>query len=135
MNFAKGENVFFYDEAPDLNQFATKGSEFEKTVITKNPQLLVKLGVTDITANTTTLRIEGFRFIPEDRYRITSGTLAAPVARVTADNTEAYTLKPTWDKVANADFYEIDFGEYAIYYDKGYGTTVWRPDSRNALLI
>lgn len=29
--------------------------------------------------------------------------------RVTADNTEAYTLKPTWDKVANADFYEIDF--------------------------
>lgn len=69
----------------------------------------MKLGVTDITANTTTLRIEGFRFIPEDRYRITSGTLAAPVARVTADNTEAYTLKPTWDKVANADFYEIDF--------------------------
>lgn len=107
--FAKGENVFFYDEAPDLNRFATKGSEFEKTVITKNPQLLVKLGVTDITANTTTLRIEGFRFVPEDRYRITSGTLAAPVARVTADNTEAYTLKPTWDKVANADFYEIDF--------------------------
>ena len=107
--FAKGENVFFYDEAPDLNRFATKGSEFEKTVITKNPQLLVKLGATDITANTTTLRIEGFRFVPEDRYRITSGTLAAPVARVTADNTEAYTLKPTWDKVANADFYEIDF--------------------------
>lgn len=34
--FAKGENVFFYDEAPDLNRFATKGSEFEKTVITKN---------------------------------------------------------------------------------------------------
>ena len=62
--FAKGENVFFYDEAPDLNRFATKGSEFEKTVITKNPQLLVKLGVTDITANTTTLRIEGFRFVP-----------------------------------------------------------------------
>lgn len=60
--FAKGENVFFYDEAPDLNRFATKGSEFEKTVITKNPQLLVKLGATDITANTTTLRIEGFRF-------------------------------------------------------------------------
>ena len=107
--FAKGENVFFYDEAPDLNRFATKGSEFEKTVITKNPQLLVKLGATDITANTTTLRIEGFRFVPEDRYRITSGTLAAPIARVTADNTEAYTLKPTWDKVANADFYEIDF--------------------------
>ena len=29
--------------------------------------------------------------------------------RANYDNTEAYTLKPTWDKVANADFYEIDF--------------------------
>ena len=63
--FAKGENVFFYDEAPDLNRFATKGSEFEKTVITKNPQLLVKLGVTDITANTTTLRIEDSVLFPK----------------------------------------------------------------------
>lgn len=107
--FEKGENVFFYDEAPNLNQFATKGSEFEKVVITKNPQLLVKLAATDITANSTTLRIEGFCFTPEDRHRITVGTLTAPVAQVTADNTEAYTLKPTWDKVTNADFYEIDF--------------------------
>lgn len=107
--FVKGENVFFYDEAPNLNRFATEGSEFEKVVITKNPQLLVKLAASDITANATTLHMEGFRFAPEDRNRITAGTLAAPIARVTADNTEAYTLKPTWDKVANADFYEIDF--------------------------
>lgn len=107
--FEKGENVFFYDEAPNLNRFATKGSEFEKVVITKNPQLLVKLATIDITANTTVLRIEEFRFAPEDRNRITVGTLTAPIARVTAGNTEAYTLKPTWDKVANADFYEIDF--------------------------
>lgn len=107
--FEKGENVFFYDEAPNLNQFATKGSEFEKVVITKNPQLLVKLAATDITANSTTLRIEGFCFTPEDRHRITAGMLTAPIAQVAADNTEAYTLKPTWDKVTNADFYEIDF--------------------------
>lgn len=107
--FEKGENVFFYDEAPNLNRFATKGSEFEKVVITKNPQLLVKLAATDITVNVTTLRIEGFCFAPEDRHRITTGTLTTPIARITAGNTEAYTLKPTWDKVANADFYEIDF--------------------------
>lgn len=53
--FEKGENVFFYDEAPNLNRFATKGSEFEQMIITKNPQLLVKLAATDITAGTTTL--------------------------------------------------------------------------------
>lgn len=107
--FEKGENVFFYDEAPNLNRFATKGSEFEKVIIPKNPQLLVKLAATDITVNMTTLRIEGFCFAPEDRHRITTGTLTTPIARITAGNTEAYTLKPTWDKVANADFYEIDF--------------------------
>lgn len=107
--FERGGNVFFYDEAPNLNRFATQGSEFEKTVITKNSQLLVKLAAADITANATTLCIEGFCFVPEDRYRVTAGTLTAPVAKVAADNTEAYTLKPTWDKVANADFYEIDF--------------------------
>ena len=107
--YLAGENVYFYDEAPNLNRFATRGSEFEKKVITKNPQLLVKLGVEDVTGAAMTLRIEGFRFAPEDRHRITTGALSAPVAQVTADNTEAYMLKPTWEQVTDADFYEIDF--------------------------
>jgi alpha-glucosidase (family GH31 glycosyl hydrolase) len=107
--FLKGENVCFYDATPNLNKFATKGSEFEKVVITKNPQLLVKLAATDITATQTILNIAGFVFEPTDTYRITTGTLTAPQAQITAENTEAYTLKPTWSKVANADFYEIEF--------------------------
>ena len=109
--FLKGENVFYYDEAPNLNKFATPGSEFEKVMVTKNPQLLVKLAATDITANSTVLHIEKFQFTPKDRYRITTGTLTAPVAQIIADNTEAYTLKPTWSKVINADYYEIDFND------------------------
>lgn len=107
--FLKGENVCFYDATPNLNKFATKGSEFDKVVITKNPQLLVKLAATDITATQTILNIAGFVFEPTDTYRITTGTLTAPQAQITAENTEAYTLKPTWSKVANADFYEIEF--------------------------
>lgn len=107
--YIEGENVYFYDKTPNLNKFATPGSEFEKKVVTKNPQLLVKLGAEDVTASATTLRIEGFRFTPEDRHRITAGALSAPVAQVTTDNIEAYTLKPTWNQVADADFYEIDF--------------------------
>ncbi|WP_353329937.1 TIM-barrel domain-containing protein [Bacteroides sedimenti] len=109
--FMKGENVFFYDAAPNLNKFATKGSEFEKVVITKNPQVLVKLAATDITAAQTVVNIAGFVFEPADRYRITTGTLTAPQAKISAENTEAYTLKPTWDKVANADYYEIQFND------------------------
>lgn len=108
-DFLKGENVFFYDAAPDLNRFASPGSEFAKEVITKNPQLLVKLAAADITANPTVLTVEGFRFSPADKYRVTSGSLTSPKIRITDENTQAYTLKPTWEKVNNADFYEIEF--------------------------
>lgn len=106
-----GENVFFYDAAPNLNRFATKGSEFEKVAITKNPQVRIKLAATDITKNQVEVNIEGFQYAPADMHRLTSGSLTAPVARVMAENIEAYTLKPTWAKVDNADFYEIEFND------------------------
>lgn len=105
----KGENVYFYDAAPNLNKFATAGSEFAKEVITKNPQLIVRLASTDITVNPVVLNIEGFRFAPADRYRRSSGSLTPPQAVITEENTKAYSLKPTWEKVAHADFYEIEF--------------------------
>lgn len=108
--FLQKENVYFYDAAPNLNKFATPGSEFEKVVVTKNPQLLVKLAATDITANATTLKVTGFVFAPADKLQVTVGTLVAPQAQVTEANTAPYTLKPTWDKVANADYYEIELG-------------------------
>jgi alpha-glucosidase (family GH31 glycosyl hydrolase) len=104
------ENIFFYDVAPNLNQFATRGSDFEKEIIRKNPQLLVKVASVNTTENQVQLSIEGFVFNPPDTYRISRGTLTVPPsAKVSEDNTEAYTLKPTWDKVDNVDYYEIDF--------------------------
>lgn len=109
--FLKQENVFFYDAAPNLNKFATPGSEFARETITKNPQVLVKLSASDITAGTTTLTIEGFVFNPADSYRVTSGSLVAPEVEITDANTEAYTLTPTWKKVDNADYYEISFND------------------------
>ena len=62
--FLNGENIFYYNAAPNLNRFATKGSEFEKVEITKNPQLLIKLAETDVTANQIDMTIKGFRFAP-----------------------------------------------------------------------
>lgn len=109
--FLKQENVFFYDAAPNLNKFATPGSEFARETITKNPQVLVKLSASDITAGTTTLTIAGFVFDPADSYRVTSGSLIAPEVEITDANTEAYTLTPTWKKVDNADYYEISFND------------------------
>ena len=109
-DYRKGENVYWYEAAPDLNKFATKGSEFEKVVITKNPLVHAKLASVDVTANQVVLNMEGFCFEPADRHRVSTGVLTAPQNfRITEENREAYTLKPTWDKLANADFYEIEF--------------------------
>lgn len=108
--FAQGENVYFYDATPNLNRFATPGSDFAKQVITKNPQVLVKLAANDVTADPTTVVVEGFTFEPADKLRVSTGALTAPQqAAVTEENTEAYTLLPTWKPVANADYYEIQF--------------------------
>ena len=109
--FTKGENVYFYHAAPNLNRFATPNSDFAKEVITKNPQLWVKTGASDITADAVVLDIEGFAFAPADPYKVSTGSLVAPQAVITDENTEAYTLKPSWNKVANADFYEILFND------------------------
>jgi alpha-glucosidase (family GH31 glycosyl hydrolase) len=108
--FAKQQNVYFYDATPNLNRFATKGSEFEKVVMAKNPQLLVKLAPTDVTVNGITLDVKGYVFEPADQHRVTTGALKAPeLAQVSEKNASAFTLKPTWKKANNADFYEIEF--------------------------
>lgn len=109
-DFENNTNVYLYDAAPDLNQFATKGSEFEKVIIKKNPQLLVKLRGTDITANAVTLTIAGFRFHPVHHLLKSSGVLKVPIkAQVNDSNAKAFSLKPTWSEVSHADYYELDF--------------------------
>lgn len=110
--FEQLQNAYYYDAAPNLNKFATKGSEFEKVRIFKNPQLLVKLATTDITLNKIVLNIKGFYYEPLDKIRTTTGVLTPPtLAQVTPKNSNAFTLQPSWKKVSKADFYEIEFKE------------------------
>ncbi|MFV0505521.1 MAG: TIM-barrel domain-containing protein [Bacteroidales bacterium] len=119
-DFNKKENVYYYDIAPNLNRFSTKGSDFENVVIPKNPQLLIKLAPTDITTNKTTLKIEGFEYNPADKLLAKTGVLVAPESAFVSDgNTEAYTLKPTWSKVDNADYYEIKLDDMLYSTIKG----------------
>lgn len=107
--FEKGENVVFYEASPEWNRFATPGSDFDKVSIRRNPQLRVKLESTDITAVNTELVIEGYRFDLGNSYLRSTGNLTAPIAQVTEENREAYAVTPTWNKVENADYYEIEF--------------------------
>lgn len=108
-DFNNEENVYYYDKAPHLNQFSTKGSEWEKLKISKNPQLLVRVAKTDVTKNAVSLQIHGFEFNPISELLQTSGSLSSiSNLKVPTENATAYTLKPTWDKLPNADFYEIE---------------------------
>src|SRR5690606_39171329 len=101
---------YYYEARPNLNQFATPGSEFTKVEIIKNPELIVKVKSLDITENALALGITGYRYETENSYLKQTGALSAPSnAQVKDANAKAYTLRPTWDAVANADYYEIDF--------------------------
>lgn len=105
----KAENAYFYNEKPNLNRFATPGSEFAKKVITKNPQLIVKVGTCDVTASGVEVTVKGFEFNPADRLRVSKGALEAPKVKFTEEGVQPYNLAPSWEKVANADYYEVEF--------------------------
>ena len=107
--FNNGENVWFYDAQPNLNRFATKGTAFEKVEMTKNPVIMVKITKNDVTANATVLDIKGYEFDIKGNLLASEGALETPKAVVTDENCQAYTITPSWEKVANADYYEIKF--------------------------
>ena len=107
--FNSCDNVWFYDAAPNLNRFATEGSEFEKVEMIKNPVIMVKIAKNDVTANATVLNIKGYKFNIGSSLLANEGALEAPAATVTDENCQAYTLTPSWEKVENADYYEIQF--------------------------
>jgi hypothetical protein len=110
--FGQRDNVFFYEQAPSRNRFATPGgSAPEWETVVKNPLLHVKLGAVDVTAQSVSLQIDGFTFQPADRQLAKTGPLAPPNARITEENTEAYSLKLDWDATPNADYYEINFND------------------------
>ncbi|HRO85603.1 MAG TPA: glycoside hydrolase family 31 protein [Niabella sp.] len=103
-------NVYFYT-TPELNRFATPGSDFKKVSIKKNPQIWVKTAPSDITKNTVKLVVEGYVFAPKDESKKQSGKLSPVKAAVSEKNREAFKLKPGWQPEAHADYYEIDFNK------------------------
>lgn len=112
-SFRKGNNVWFYYATPNLNQFATKDSAFSKKVITKNPLLYVKVEKTDITSQAIQVKIDGYQFITKDPLLVSTGTLTKPEVHFEKPKSgnEAFMLTPEWDKVNNADYYEIELND------------------------
>jgi len=103
------ENVWFYDKAPQLNRFATKGSDFEKVDIHKNPMVCVRVAKTDVTANAIELRMEGYQMDCSNALLSKTGTLSAPQVSMKEPEgkNKAFELTTTWNAQPNADYYEV----------------------------
>lgn len=108
-DYEQAADAYFYCGQPNLNRFSTPGSEAAQKVIAKNPQLLVKIGKTDVTAEVMEVKVDGFVFAPADPLRAHSGALTAPAAKVDEKGLGTFTLTPSWEAVGNADFYEVEF--------------------------
>ncbi len=107
--FAAADNAWYYEPAPDMNRFATAGSEFADVKVVKNPVLHVRLAAADVTSSEQRVVVDGFVFAPEDHMLTRHGALQTPVLTTPDDNIEAYAVTPVWTAVENADYYEIEF--------------------------
>lgn len=108
-DFLNGENVYYYNASPELNRYATPGSEFAKVSVKKNPQLWVRLAKCDVVKNAVEVTVKGFQFSTTDPLRKSQGTLAAPQVVFSEAAVGPYNLAPSWQKVEGADFYEVEF--------------------------
>ncbi len=138
-DFNQQANTWFYDKAPQLNRFATKGSDFEKMDIHKNPMVYVHLEKTDITANSVEVRMDGYSFDNSDALLKSIGSLNAPQAHLiekSATN-KAFTLSLAWDKQATADYYEIQANGMLYSTIRGYEFTIedLKPETDYDILI
>lgn len=98
------DNTYYYEETPNLNKYATAGTDFEKVVIRKNPQLHIQLAKANVSTTEQKVILGGYTFTPTTWLQKT-GTLAAPEATVTEP--KPFSLTPSWNAQENADYYEI----------------------------
>lgn len=108
--FDASDNACLYLKEPNLNQFSTAGSQMQHVQMTKNPQLLVKIAKTNVSQNKMVVKVKGFDFnITLPTLAQHTGALKAPLPQIAQKSIGAFSLTPTWEKTANADYYEILF--------------------------
>lgn len=106
--WTEATNALYYEARPNLNRFATKGSEFAREEIIKNPQLLIKLAKVDTEHSTIEVEVSGYHYDHSDHLLSHTGTLAAPEVHFVEAQESAYSLRPSWTPQPEADYYEIE---------------------------
>ena len=93
------DNVYFYNEEPNLNKYSTEGSEFENQKIITSPKLYVKVEKTNITQNDVEVSVQGFNNTQEKDI-VDASIPSVPTNLVAKDeNITDKAIKLEWDKV------------------------------------
>ncbi|NKF05661.1 discoidin domain-containing protein [Clostridium gasigenes] len=97
--YDNGENVYFYNEKPNLNKYSTEGSEFEKTEVISTPKLYVKVEKNDIMSNVVTVTVDGFN--NTQVKNVTDAEVPASPTGLKADDVKITdrVIGLNWDKV------------------------------------
>ena len=106
-DFTKKTNVFYFDQSPQLNLWATPGSEMSKLQVIHTPRLYVCAADIDIRTTKLEVIIEGYSYDASNQLLSRSGELGA-VENLTLKGEDAYSLPLQWKAVGNADYYEIE---------------------------
>ncbi|WP_394139483.1 TIM-barrel domain-containing protein [Cytobacillus oceanisediminis] len=97
--YNQSENVYFYNESPNLNKYSTEGSEFANTKVTTAPKLFVKIGKTDITKNKVMLTVNGFNNTQEKEVTDTEVPDVPSGLGAADENITDKSIKLHWNKV------------------------------------
>lgn len=105
-DFNKGENVVFYDEKPNLNQFSSEDGDYYGKELIKNPVLRVKSEAFDTTSNDVRLELTGYTYDNDKFEAYGEETGEAPA--ITDNVATPTTLQVAWNAVEDADHYELE---------------------------
>ena len=107
--FEARTDLYFYDETPNLNKYATEGSDFAAVEIATTPKVYVKVDKTDVTKNEVELTINDFVNTREISKNEVNTNLNAP----TNFNAPEELITPRaielrWDAVEGATSYDVE---------------------------
>ncbi|MGL5381000.1 discoidin domain-containing protein, partial [Clostridium sp.] len=104
-----GTNMYFYDQTPNLNKYATEGSEFANVEMNTTPKVYVKVDKTDVTKNEVELTVKDFVNTQDIGKNEINENLSAPAnLRAPEELITPTTIDLAWDAVEGATGYEVE---------------------------
>lgn len=136
--FASGENVVFYDEAPRIDALAGEGACVAgEDGIVGNPVLMVRLAACDVRDNDIEVVVSGYRYCRDASLVRSQGALHAPQADTARCAADPYEVTLAWEPVAGADMYEVMFEDmrYTGIRDCFFGIDGLKPETEYGFRI